>query len=480
MFVSVVLAGCAGLAHATSPMLQELEQAFINISDQVRPCVVNIDTEQKPSADSDDPRMKGLEDLFREFGWQVPDGHDMRPRRFRAVASGSGFILDKQGHVVTANHVIENAKTITVRLANGKIYDAKVIGADADTDLAVIQIQAEGDLPVAVLGDSDALKVGQFAVAVGSPRGFEGSVSFGHVSALGREGLGLPNIRFQNFIQTDAAINLGNSGGPLCDIDGNVIGVNNSIVAGAESLGFAIPINTAKTIVPQLIDKGKVTRGFLGVDISDVSDAAKRAGANKVEDFLEVFGLSDAKGAFVVEALSNSPAERAGIKSDDVIRKLNGQDIQDSKDLVLKVSALEPGSSIHLDVWRNKAPLGVDVQIAEYAGNVTKARLGGAILGMLLRPVTPDRAQSLGLEEGVKGLEVIDVEEDSPAEQADINPGDVIVEVAQQPVTSLSEFRDLLKQNAQPGKSVLLRITRQGERPMPKLIKVPEAGIPGL
>ncbi|MFA6241651.1 MAG: trypsin-like peptidase domain-containing protein, partial [Candidatus Hydrogenedentales bacterium] len=447
-FAAIALA-MAGAAQAMSPVLREMEDAFIRIGEQVRPCVVNIDSEQTVEP-MDDKQMQDLEEFFKNFGIPVPE---QMPRRMpRAMASGSGFIFDKEGHILTNNHVVEGAKNIKVRLSTGKVYDAVVVGQDSDTDIAVIKITPDGDLPVAELGDSSQIRVGQFAIAVGNPRELEGTVSFGHVSALGRESLRLPSIRFQNFIQTDAAINLGNSGGPLCDIEGRVIGINTAIVYGADSLGFAIPINMAKEIVPQLLEKGKVTRCFLGVDISDIADVAKQAGAERVEDFTELMGLPDAKGAYVGKAHPNSPADRAGIKSEDVIREINGAPVESSKDLVGKISALAPGASVKLNVFRDKKPLEVDVQLTEYAGSVDKARKGSDILGLSLDALTPQAIKQQGLEENTKGVLVVDVLPDSPAERCDIIPGDVITEVAQQPVASLEEFRSALKSNATPGK----------------------------
>ncbi|MBX7257075.1 MAG: trypsin-like peptidase domain-containing protein [Candidatus Hydrogenedentes bacterium] len=466
-----------GAAQAMSPVLREIEDAFIRIGEQVRPCVVNIDSEQPTEPVSED-QMKGLEDFFRQFGIPMPE---QMPRRMpRSVASGSGFIIDKEGHILTNNHVVEGAKNIKVRLSTGKVYDAEIVGLDSDTDIAVIKITPEGDLPIAELGDSSQIRVGQFAIAVGNPRGLEGTVSFGHVSALGRESLGLPSIRFQDFIQTDAAINLGNSGGPLCDIEGRVIGINTAIFYGAESLGFAIPINMAKEIVPQLLSKGKVTRGFLGVDISDVEDVAKEAGAESVEDFIGLMGLPDAKGAYVRGAHPNSPAERAGVKSEDVIREVNGAPVENSKDLVAKISAFAPGADVKIGLFRDKKMMDVSVQLTEYAGSVEKARLGGDILGMRLEELSQMIIKQHGFDENTKGVLVTDVLPDSPAERCDIAPGDVITEVAQQAVASMAEFRSALKANATPGKSVLLRVLRPGERSMPKVIKIPDEGVPGL
>ena len=472
LIVLTAAVGWTAVSSAISPMLRELEDAYIRIGEQVRPSVVNIDAEQKAPEGMDDPRMRSMEELFKYFNIPVPEGHPPPSQRL-PVASGSGFIYDKEGHIITNNHVVENATTLKVRLTNGDVFDATVIGTDPDTDLAVIKIDAHKDLPVASLGDSDNLKVGQFAIALGSPRGLEGSLSFGHVSALGRDDLRLPtDMRFQNFIQTDAAINLGNSGGPLCDIDGRVIGINTAIVFGAESLGFAIPINMAKQIIPQLIEQGKIVRGFLGVSIMDVEDVAESSGSFTVAELIDVLGLPDTRGAYVESASPDSPAQEAGIKNDDVIRKVNGNSVHDSKDLVRQISDFAPGTAVKLEVWRGKQPLELEVTLAEFPGRA-KAVLGKDILGMRLQPLSPEIREQFRIDEDVNGLLVVDVEPDSPAAEAEIMSGDIITEVAQQDVESVDDFKKVIEESGTPGESLLLRVARPGAGPVRKLIKIP-------
>ena len=262
--IVLTVALTCGMAAAQSPLLKEIEDSFVRLHEQVGPSVASIEV-KGPAGEE----MSEMDLFHRFFGIPGPEGSPRTPRP-RPQAQGSGFIYDKQGHIVTNNHVIEGADKILVRLWNGSEYEAKVVGADPESDLAVVKIESVENLPPARLGDSDAIKVGQFAVAIGSARGFEGSVSFGHISAIGREGLrglAVQGLTFQNLVQTDAAINLGNSGGPLCNIAGEVIGINTAIVWGANSIGFAVPVNTAKTVVPQLIEQGQVTRGYLGVAI---------------------------------------------------------------------------------------------------------------------------------------------------------------------------------------------------------------------
>jgi serine protease Do len=456
-------------------MLRELEDAYIRIGEQVRPCVVNIDAEQEAPEGMDDPRMRSMEELFRYFNIPMPEGQPPSSSRRRPMpmASGSGFIFDKEGHIITNNHVVESATTLKVRIYTGEVFDGTVIGTDPDTDLAVIKIDADTNLPVADLGDSDNLKVGQFAIALGSPRGLEGSLSFGHVSALGRDDLRLPtDMRFQNFIQTDAAINLGNSGGPLCDIDGRVIGINTAIVFGAESLGFAIPVNTAKRIIPQLIEEGKIIRGYLGVSIMDVEDVAESSGSFTVAELVDVLGLPDTTGAYVESAAPDSPAEKAGIKNDDVIRKVNGKVVDNSKDLVRLISDFSPGTEVTLEVWRGKLPVELEVTLAEFPGR-TVALLGKGILGMRVQPLTQELRTQLRIGDDINGLLVVDVEPGSPAAEAEIISGDIITQVAQQDVSTVDELKSLLEKSGKPGESLLLRVARPGERPVPKVIKIP-------
>jgi serine protease Do len=464
--------GWTAVSSAISPMLRELEDAYIRIGEQVRPCVVNIDAEQTAPEGGGDPGMRSMEEFFRYFNIPMPEGQPP-PSRRAPVASGSGFIYDKDGHIITNNHVVEHATTLKVRLATGEVYNGTVVGTDPDTDLAVIKIEATGNLPVADLGDSDNLKVGQFAVALGSPRGLEGSLSFGHVSALGRDDLRLPtNMRFQNFIQTDAAINLGNSGGPLCDIDGRVIGINTAIVFGAESLGFAIPINMAKQIIPQLIQQGKIVRGFLGVQIMNVNEVAERSGSFTVSELVDVLGLPDTKGAYVESASPDSPAEEAGIKNDDVIRKLDGASVADKNELVRRISEMAPGTKVNLEVWRGKKPLEIQVTLAEFK-DTTTALFGKDILGLRLQQLSPEIRQRFSIGEDVKGLLVVNVEPESPAAEAEIMTGDIITEVAQQNVETVDEFKKVIDELGKPGESLLLRVARPGEGAVRKLIKIP-------
>jgi len=456
----VVLGGFTGTAFGTSPVLEELEDAFVALHESVRPFVVNIDTESRSIGQGMDPEQ--LNELFRFFGLPGPEGAPPA-RRVPRLAQGSGFIYDKEGHIITNNHLVEGAKTIKVKLWNDEELEAQVVGQDRDTDLAVIKIDVDFDLPVAPLGDSDGLKVGQFAIAVGSPRGFEGSFSFGHITALGRENLNLPrSLRFQNFIQTDAAINLGNSGGPLCNLNGEVIGISIAIVFGANSLGFAIPANTAKEIVPVLISEGKITRGFLGVKIRD-ADA-----------FAEHLGLPDKKGACVVSVEPDTPAQRAKIQPADVIRKVNGEVVEDSGDLVVKISEQPPGAATMIEVWRNGEVVELEVNLDEFDSGLDAQRAEENAYGLHVQDLKPELLERLRLEPGVTGVIVTEVDPESAAEEARLTPGDVITKVGKREVSDTDGFYEALAGEATPGQSLLIVfIRRDGEQDI-TFIKVPQ------
>jgi serine protease Do len=444
-------------APARSPILREIEDSFVRLHEAVGPCVVSIETEGRTEGG-----QQGFDDLQRFFGVPRPENPgESGPTQF----TGSGFIYDLEGHIVTNNHVIADAKEIRVLLANGNRYEAEVVGADPDTDLAVIKIDAAEPFTLAVLGDSDSLKVGQFAIAMGSPRGFEGSLSFGHISALGRNnlwGLEEQGVRFQNLIQTDAAINLGNSGGPLCNIDGEVIGINIAIIWGANSIGFAIPVNEIKNIVPDLIVDGKVTRGFLGVEIDEV-DA----------DLASALELPDENGALVKEVRANSPASRDGIHVYDVIRRVNGEVVEDVIGLIRKISSLSPDETIMIELWRGEESIELQTTLDEWDAGRQIPQRALPVLGMQLHAVTAEIRKKLALNEDDGGLIVTELVPGSPADEAGIEIGDRIIEAAQLPISSLEGFRSLVNERAGGNKSILVRYVRADASPDITVIKVP-------
>ncbi len=488
ILAGAILAGASSAAAQTQPpatreILKQFQQAFIDLSAAVRPSVVEISAEIRIT-DEERDQMKGL---FRFFGTPeggdegAPEGGphdpDNMPENGRR-ATASGFIYDAQGHIVTNNHVVRGAGKIEVRLADGQVIPATVVGQDADTDIAVIKIDPSGlDIKPVQLGDSDGLQVGQFAIAMGSPNGLTGSFSYGHVTGLGRESLDLPDegLRFQHFIQTDAAINLGNSGGPLCDIDGNVIGVNVAIVYRANSIGFAIPVNRVREVVPQLIEHGKMIRGWLGVSVRDSQEAAA---AEKIElqEFIEANKLPDKFGSYVAGLTREGPAEKGKLLEDDVIREINGKRIESSIDLIDTVSAIVPGETAKITVWRRGEPLKIDVVVAEYPGRMAAvfgpAYLGAHVDTLELNPVFMKERE---MKEQPSDFYVAGIVDGSPAEEAGIRRGDLVIEVGYNEVKTLAEFKKALAAEAKAGQALLLKVwTLSDKEPRKVFVKVPE------
>lgn len=451
---SVILAAallCSAVPSHADSLLKQIQDGFVELHERLRPSVVNIDVSGKAEQMEMTP-FGPMEDFFRFFNVPMPQ-EGPRPQRIRPRGTGSGFICDAEGYIITNNHVVEDSESITVRLHNGNEYEAEVIGRDPETDLAVIKIEANEPLSPLVLGDSDKVKVGEFAIAIGSPRGFEGSVSFGHISALGREGLsGLAQqgLTFQNLIQTDAAINLGNSGGPLCNIDGEVIGINTAIVFGANSIGFAIPINTAKQTVPLLISDGKVTRGYLGVSIEDAKTYAD----------VDSLGLPDGLGAIVNQVQPDTPAERAGLKTYDVIRKVNGEPVTTASELVRKIASFPPDAAVKLEIWRDKDTMEVEVVLMERNLQTAQRPSSQSAQGIKVQGLTPQILERMGMQQDVAGVVIVEVEPGSPADEARLREGDIIIEVGQQAVSSVPEFFKLMDTHAQPGKGLIIRYLR--------------------
>jgi len=422
---------------------------FVALAKKLGPAVVNISTTQV-SERRDVPQFGGpfgQEDPFNEFwrrffGGPFPRG----PQRQRSL--GSGFLIDKDGSILTNNHVVENAQKITVRLADEREFEAKVVGTDPKTDIALIKIDAKGELPVISLGDSDRLEVGEWVMAIGNPFGLDHSVTAGIVSAKGRQ---IGQGPYDNFIQTDASINPGNSGGPLINLKGEVVGINSAIFSrsgGNIGIGFAIPINLAKELVPQLKAKGKVTRGFLGVLIQKVTP-----------EIAESLGLEDARGALVANVSKGGPAEKADVKVGDVIIEFDGRPVQDSGDLPLIVARTTVGKTVSMKVLRDKREVRLSVTVGELKEEEAVASTTkNEQLGMAVQEVTPQIAESLGLEKA-EGVVVTDVQGDGAAAEAGIRRGDVILEVDRKTVRNVADFRRALAK-IEKGKSVLLLLRR--------------------
>ena len=418
---------------------------FVNLAEKLGPVVVNISTAQ---IIKEAPTPFEREDPLAEF-WRRFFGENYPPD-FRQQALGSGVIIERDGTILTNNHVIENAQKIVVRLSNDdRPFTAKVIGADEKTDLAVIKINVGRDLPVAPLGDSDRLKVGEWIVAMGSPFGLQNTITAGIVSAKSRQiGAG----PYDDFIQTDASINPGNSGGPLINMQGEVVGINTAIFSrtgGNIGIGFAIPINLAKELLPELKTKGKVTRGWLGVSIQRVTP-----------EIAESLGMEAAIGALVATVASDSPAEHAGIKVRDVIVEYGRKPIKDSSDLPLMVARTHVGTKVNITVLRDKRSVPLTVTIAELKDEeaVARAPEKERDFGLTVQNVTPEIAQSLGLKRA-QGVVITAVERGSAADDAGLRRGDVILEIDGKTVRNLTEYR-LAIAGLKKGESSLFLVQR--------------------
>ena len=421
-------------------LLHALEEAFTTAADRVTPAVVNVSAVPRKQSAEETPER------FREFfGEEFYERFFRRRPREEARASGSGVLVDPRGYVLTNNHVIENAQDITVRLSDGRKFTAKLVGRDPKTDLAVLKVEAPAPLPAAELGDSDHLRVGQWAIAIGNPFGLDRTVTVGIISATARNRVGVAT--YENFIQTDASINPGNSGGPLLNLDGKVIGINTAIVAAGQGIGFSIPINQAKEVMRQLIASGRVVRGWLGIAIQDVTD-----------ELAGTFGVRE--GVLVAEVMKGGPAEAAGVRQGDVIVELNGAPIKEVPELQRRVAAVAPGQPVRLKVIRERKPVALSVTVTEMPAE--EPVLAGApdeeSWGLGVEPLSGEAAAQLGLTIA-GGLLVTDVVTGGPADRAGLRRGDVIVEVGKKPVADPATLFRTLAQ-LKPGDRVLVFVQR--------------------
>ena len=422
---------------------------FVVLSKKMKPLVVNISTTQVSEARGPHEfgNPFGEDDPFNEFwrrffGGPIPRG----PQRQRSL--GSGFIIDRDGSILTNNHVVENAQKIMVRLADDQEYEAKVIGRDSKTDIAVIKIESKKNLPAASFGDSDRLEVGEWVVAIGNPFGLDSTVTSGIVSAKGRH---IGQGPYDNFIQTDASINPGNSGGPLINLRGEVIGINTAIFSrtgGNIGIGFAIPINLVKELLPQLRGKGKVTRGYLGVLIQKVTP-----------EIAESLGMDRARGALVANVSKEGPADKAGVKVGDVIVEFDGTEVKDSSDLPLIVARTPVEKKVKLKVLRDKREVSLNAAVGELRDEEVVASVPEkGELGLTVQKLTPQIAESLGLDK-TEGVVVTAVEGGSAAEEGGIRRGDVIVEINRKPVRSVEDYKKAVA-GTRKGKGVLFLVRR--------------------
>ncbi len=417
---------------------------FSDVAEKVRAGVVNVQvTKTVKNLDFEPRDFFGGQNPFGDFFGPFQRGNP--PRGFEQQGVGSGFVINRDGYILTNNHVVEGADQIKVKLANGKEFDGKVIGRDPKTDLAVIKIEGSADLQALPLGNSDDLKVGSWVVAVGSPFGLEQTVTAGIVSAKGRV---IGSGPYDNFIQTDASINPGNSGGPLVNLKGEVVGINTAIIASGQGIGFAIPVNMAKEIVPQLEEKGRVVRGWLGVGIQEVTPALAKS-----------FDLKEKKGALVSQVYKDSPAEKAGIEQGDIIVQYDGKDVADSKDLPRMVASTAVGKSVTVKLLRNGKPVDREVKVGEMEEKQEMAKAPSQkSLGITIQNITPEIARSLGLKKDT-GVVITRVEPGSPASEAGLQSGDVILEVNRTPVKDAGDFVKKVEK-ARDQNNVLLFIQR--------------------
>lgn len=425
------------------------ESPFVSVVDKALPAVVFIDVTKKVGGDGNDPS----DEFMRRFFGQSS------PRQQRVPSSGSGFIIDKEGRVLTNNHVVKDAETIKVTLNDGRTFKATTIGTDPLTDVAVIKIDGgrDKDLPVLPLGDSEKIRIGDWAIAIGNPLGdLRGSVTVGIISAQGRSNLNIfgGTPEYQDFIQTDASINFGNSGGPLCNVRGEVIGINTAINTSGQGIGFAVPINLAKHVAEQLVANGKVKRAMMGVNL-----------VNLTPDLAEGFGLTQKQGVVVQNVVKGSPAERAGIQRNDVIVELNGAPVADSDKFRFKIADTPAGTKIRLGVLRDGKKLALEVTLADretlLASNQSAPIQADDVstAGFTVRDLTAAEKTEFKLDSGVR---VTDVEEGSEAADKDIQPGDVIEEVNRVPVNSASEFSNQVSKVRKANKPLVLIVNRNG------------------
>ncbi|MFL5248640.1 MAG: Do family serine endopeptidase [Myxococcales bacterium] len=469
-----------------APIVKQLRPTVVNVASRFKPRRVarlqrpprgqqrQNPFDQGPGDDDDNGNGNGSDDpmerFFRFFGGGPQGNPDQQERH----GLGSGFLIG-DGYVLTNNHVVEvqdpgsqkfrpmdDIKVSTDETAPGgsREFTAKVVGNDPKSDVALLKIEGEhvNELPRAVLGDSDALQVGDYVIAIGEPFGLQATVTSGIISAKERS-LGA-GTAYNDFLQTDASINPGNSGGPLFNLRGEVIGINSAIISGANTIGFAIPIAVVKQILPQLREKGRVSRGFLGVQPQAIT-----------ADMVDQLGLKSTRGALIAEVVRQGPAEKAGLKPGDVVIGLNGKPVTDPNQFQRDVGSVGPGQTAKIEVMREGKTRTFDVKLAQRPEEIEVAERSpgqseeeqskGDVLGVRVQNLTPELAQRARVDEGTTGVVVMDVAQDSPAATAGIEPGDVIVEMNRQPIKTVDDYKKALSR-LKRGSSALLRV-KQGQ-----------------
>jgi len=446
-----------------APFIAGAPSTFADLAAKVSPAVVNVSsthvmTQQEQGSGQmpfDFPEGSPFEQFFKQFQQQQRE-QQKHPQKVTSL--GSGFIIDASGYVVTNNHVVDGAKDIEVTLTDGTVYPAKVIGTDAKTDLALLKVEAKKALPFVPFGDSDKMRIGDWVMAVGNPFGLGGTVTAGIVSARGRD---IHEGPYDDFLQIDAAINQGNSGGPTFSTDGSVIGINTAIFSpsgGSVGIGFAIPSNLAKPIIAELKDQGHIDRGWLGVSIQPLTP-----------ELTQGMGLGSDKGALVSAVQDNSPAAAAGLKSGDVVTRFGDHEIESPKDLSRAVAETASGASVPVKVWRDGSEKTIAVKIAEMKEEVASAdhsEQGGEPsasdtvdqLGATLAPVNDMTRQQFGLSEDAKGVVIADLEQDSALAEQGVRPGDVIERVNDRKIANPADVTKALQETQADKRSVAVML----------------------
>jgi serine protease Do len=448
---------------------EAMPRDFSDLAAKVTPAVVNVAVTMKADRDDDTMQMSDrdrsnqqemMEEFMRQFSERFGQkGRVQKTPQQKAQAVGTGFIIDPSGIVVTNYHVAGKADSITVTLSDGHKLPAKLLGGDEKTDLAVLKVESDKPLPYVQFGDASKVRVGQAVMAIGNPFGLGGTVTTGIVSARGRD---IQSGPFDDYIQTDAAINRGNSGGPLFDMDGKVVGINTAIFSpsgGSIGLGFAIPASLAQPVVDQLKSHGRVERGLLGVQIQPVTD-----------EIANSLSLGSSNGALVAQVEPDSSAMKAGIKSGDVIKSIDGKDIATVRDLTRTIAAAQPGSSVKVGLLRDGKDMTVTAKLGDSAPakqakadeQKTPEKASPGSFGFSLAPLSPDMRQQLGLKDSVNGALIAAVEPGSPADEQGLKAGDVLQQVGREQVGDAKEAVAKLKDAKASKKPVLMKIYREG------------------
>jgi serine protease Do len=433
---------------------RSLGLAFVEVVKKVQPAVVNVTTEKtitmRPWDRYGEDFFKGspFEDFFKGFGFSPREKG--KEYKHKQKSGGSGVIVDKEGYILTNNHVVEEADKIKVRLNDGREFTATLKGQDSRTDLAVLHIKAK-DLPVATLGDSDKLEVGEWAIAIGSPFGLEHTVTVGVISAKGRSGLGTGT--YEDFIQTDASINPGNSGGPLLNIDGEVIGINAMIIQPGTGIGFAIPINMAKQILNDLIKQGKVVRPWLGISVQDLTP-----------EMAEQFQVKEKEGVLIAQVHQGTGAEKAGLVSGDIIKSVDDKAIKNVNELIKEIQKKKVGQKVTLSVVRDGKPMTIEITTTAMPDKpeAMKEKEIEEKLGARVQELTPQLTARYRISSEIKrGVVVISVEEGSPADELGLQEGDVILEINRKKIETVKDFEKAIK-DISLEKGIVFRLHRRG------------------